>query len=135
MKLVFGACFYPLEGKSGYTVTIPDLPGCVTEGRDLVNAVDMAIDAASGWILDALEDGGDIPSFTPLSELQTDSEFGNGFISAIVLDMDSYTEKYGTKAVRKNVTIPNWLNAKAEKAGVNFSQVLKEALEDKLKVS
>ena len=46
----------------------------------------------------------------------------------VVLDMDAYTEKYGKKAVRKNLTIPAWLNTFAEKQQVNFSQVLTDAL-------
>ncbi len=46
----------------------------------------------------------------------------------IVLDMDTYAEKYGEKAVRKNLTIPAWLNTFAEENHVNFSQVLQNAL-------
>ena len=58
MKLTYPACFYPCETKDeGYTVEIPDLPGCVSEGDSLADAINMATDAASGWILDELEDG------------------------------------------------------------------------------
>ncbi len=135
MKLVYGACFYPLADSSGYAVTFPDLPGCVTQGDSLATAIEMAVDAASGWILDELEDGKAAPEATPLNNIKLDSDFSGGFISAIVLDMDSYTEKFGNKAVRKNCTLPRWLSTKAEKAGINFSQVLKEALEEKLHVS
>ena len=46
----------------------------------------------------------------------------------LVLDMDSYSEKYGDKAVRKNITIPAWLNAYGEKNNINFSKVLQDAL-------
>lgn len=135
MKLVYGACFYSFDEGDGYVVVVPDLPGCTTEGRNLAEAIEMAVDAASGWVLTELEQGRDIPTQTSLGQVELDSDMGKGFVSAIVLDMDTYTEKYGNKAVRKNVTIPNWLNKKAEKAGINFSQVLKEALEEKLKVS
>lgn len=134
MKIILGACFYPDPDQPGaYAVVIPDLPGCVTGGANLAQAIEMAVDAASGWILDELEDGKDLITATPVIEIKPDNS--NGFVSAIVLDMDSYTEKFGNKAVRKNVTIPNWLNTKAEKAGINFSQVLKDALEEKLNVS
>ena len=51
-----------------------------------------------------------------------------GFVSLLVLDMDSYAEKYGEKAVRKNLTIPAWLNTFAEKNHINFSQVLQDSL-------
>ena len=49
-------------------------------------------------------------------------------IDGVVLDMDSYAEKYGDKAVRKNLTIPAWLNTFAEQNHLNFSQVLQDAL-------
>lgn len=129
MKLVYAAVFYPCEESSGYTVVVPDLPGCVTEGKDLANAIEMAVDAASGWILDELEDGKTVPDPTPLSDVKPDE---SGFVSAIVLDMDSYAEKYGKKAARKNVTIPSWLNTRAEKENINFSQTLQDALMDRL---
>ncbi len=60
MKLIYPACFYPCE-EGGYTVVFPDLPGCVTEGDTLSEAVDMAIDAASGWLLNAVEKNEPIP--------------------------------------------------------------------------
>ena len=50
----------------------------------------------------------------------------------VLLDMDAYAEQYGEKAVRKNVTIPAWLNAFAEKQKINFSQLLQEALMSKV---
>ena len=46
----------------------------------------------------------------------------------LVLDIDAYAEKYGNKAVRKNLTIPAWLNTFAEKNNINFSQVLQDSL-------
>lgn len=125
MKLVYPAIFRRCEEKEGYTVIVPDLPGCVTEGVTLADAILMAEDAASGWVLDELEDGNPIPAAKPVNDITV----GPGeFINLLVLDMDSYAEKYGNKAVRKNLTIPAWLNTFAEKNQVNFSQVLTEAL-------
>lgn len=125
MKLVYPAVFRPCEGKEGYTVTVPDLPGCVTEGGSLADAILMAEDAASGWVLDELEDGNVAPeASSPEAVKVTPGEF----VNLLVLDMDAYAEKYGDKAVRKNLTIPAWLNTFAEKRHVNFSQVLTDAL-------
>ena len=59
-------------------------------------------------------------------------ETPDGFVSMLVLDMDAYAEKYGDKAVRKSLTIPAYLNTIAEKRGINFSQVLQDALKQKL---
>ena len=126
MKLTYPACFYPCEEKKGgYTVEVPDLPGCVSEGNSLADAIIMATDAASGWVLDELEDGNPVPVSSPVNEITPDE---SGFVSMLVLDMDSYAEKYGDKAVRKNLTIPAWLNTFAEKNHINFSQVLQDAL-------
>ncbi len=127
MKLVYPAVFSPAESGSGYTVTVPDLPGCVTEGETLAEAILMAEDAASGWVLDELEDGNTAPAATPAAQV---SHAPDEFVSLLVLDMDAYAEKYGSKAVRKNLTIPAWLNTFAEKNHVNFSQVLQDALEE-----
>lgn len=125
-KLIYPACFYPCEEKEGYTVVIPDLPGCVTEGKNLAEAIDMAVDAASGWVLDEMEDGNTIPKSSEMKDVKLDDE--NGFVSMLVLDMDAYAEKYGSKAVRKNLTIPAWLNNFAEQNGINFSNVLRDSL-------
>ena len=62
MKLVYPAVFTPCIEKEGYTVEVPDLPGCVTEGKDLVDAIEMGVDAASGWVLGELEEGNNIPA-------------------------------------------------------------------------
>lgn len=126
MKLIYPACFYPcIEKEGGYTVEVPDLPGCVSEGDTLADAILMATDAASGWVLDELEDGNAIPPASTLESIVPDE---GGFVNMLVLDMDSYTEKYGNKAVRKNLTIPAWLNTFAEANNINFSQVLQDSL-------
>lgn len=132
MRLTYPACFYPCEETEGaYTVVVPDLPGCVTQGKDLADAIFMAEDAAAGWVLDELEDGKAAPAPSRPEDVKAD-EYENGFVSLLALDMDAYAEKYGKKAVRKNLTIPAWLNTSAEAQGVNFSQVLQEALEARL---
>lgn len=133
MKLVYPAYFSPLEEQSGYCVTMPDLKGCVTQGNSLAEAIEMAVDAASGWILDELEDGNKIPQPSDISEIKIENK--GDFVNMIVLDMDSYSEKYGYKAVRKNCTIPAWLNTVAEKNDINFSAVLQEALCQKLNIN
>ena len=125
MKLVYPAVFRPCEGKEGYTVIVPDLPGCVTEGDTLADAILMAEDAASGWVLDELEDGNAAPAASQIDAIPINQ---GEFVNLLVLDMDTYAEKYGSKAVRKNLTIPAWLNTFAEKNQVNFSQVLTDAL-------
>ena len=125
MKLVYPAIFEPWDEGDGYTVTIPDLPGCTTEGDTLAEAILMAEDAASGWVLDELEDGNKAPAASRREDISVPD---GGIVNLLVLDMDAYAEKYGSKAVRKNLTIPAWLNTFAEQHNLNFSQVLQDAL-------
>lgn len=133
MKYVYPVCIYPGD-VSGYTVIVPDLPGCVTEGDNIADALEQAIYAASGWVLDELEDGKRPPEPSDVKNIKAD-EYENGFVSVIMLDIDAYAEKYGSKAVRKNCTIPAWLNTAAENAHINFSQVLQTALQEQLHIS
>lgn len=126
MQLTYPACFYPDEERTGaYAVVVPDLPGCVSGGDTLAEAILMGTDAACGWVLDELEDGKPAPAASPIGSITPDA---GGFVSMLVLDMDAYAEKYGEKAVRKNLTIPAWLNTFAEKNHINFSQVLQDSL-------
>lgn len=126
MKLVYPAVFTPYEdGSGGYVVEFPDLPGCVTGGDDMAEAVFMAEDAASGWVLTELEDGQKAPEATALNEVVP----GAGqFVSLIALDMDVYAAKHGSNAVKKTLTIPAWLNTFVEQNGISCSKVLQEAL-------
>ncbi|MDR3363971.1 MAG: type II toxin-antitoxin system HicB family antitoxin [Clostridiales Family XIII bacterium] len=127
MKLVYPAIFYPCE-EGGFTVAVPDLPGCVSEGDTLEEAIGMGIDAAGGWILGEWESGNPVPSASDIKEIKAGG--ADAFTSVLVLDMDAYAEKFGSKAVRKNLTIPAWLNTFAESHDINFSKVLQDALFD-----
>jgi predicted RNase H-like HicB family nuclease len=123
MRFTYPAIFY--EGEGGYAVEVPDLPGCTSGGATLAEAIIMGTDAASGWVLTELEDGKPVPKASPIKKVHPES---GGFVSMLVLDMDAYAEKYGNKAVRKNLTIPAWLNTFAEARHINFSQVLQDSL-------
>lgn len=126
MKLVYPAIFTPYEdGTGGYAVEFPDLPGCVTGGDDMAEALFMAEDAASGWVLTELEDGNKAPAATPYHDVATEA---GQIVSLIALDMAAYAAKYGTKAVKKTLTIPAWLNTYAEEHNISCSGVLQEAL-------
>lgn len=126
MKLVYPAVFTPYDdGTDGYVVEFPDLPGCVTGGDDMAEALFMAEDAASGWVLIELEDGKRAPKATELQKVKTED---GQFVSLVALDMDAYAAKYGNKAVKKTLTIPAWLNTFVEQNGISCSKVLQDAL-------
>ncbi len=128
MKLIYPACFYPCE-EGGYTVVFPDLPGCVTEGDTLAEAMEMAIDVSSGWLLASAEENKQLPKASNIKNVIPD-EYDNGFVSLIGVDLDEYSQKYGNKAIKKTLTIPAWLNTIAEGNNLNFSQVLQSALKE-----
>ena len=126
MKLVYPAIFTPYEdGSDGYIVEFPDLPGCVTGGDDLAEAIFMAEDAASGWVLTELEEGKKAPEATKVNDVAVS---GNAMVNLVALDMDAYAAKYGSNAVKKTLTIPAWLNTFVEENGISCSKVLQEAL-------
>ena len=109
------------------TITFPDIPEAITQGKDWAEAYEMAQEVL-GMVL---EDCTDYPKPTAISELK--KSYPDGDIALIPIDMLAYMKKYHSKKVRKNVTIPEYLNTLAEEKHLNFSQVLTEALELKLK--
>lgn len=72
MKLSYPACFYQDEETGNYVVEIPDLPGCVTGGATLEEAIRMAKDAAEGWLIDELEDGRVLPEASQIEKVDPD---------------------------------------------------------------
>lgn len=124
-KLCYPAIFTPCEESEGYTVEFPDLPGCVTEGKDMVHAIEMAQDAANGWLLLELEEGNQLPTPSPISYITTTD---TSFVNMVVLDVETYAEQYGTKAVRRNITLPAWISTYVDKNNISCSKVLQEAL-------
>lgn len=131
LKLVYPAIFSPMEeNPQGYCVEVPNLAGCVTQGQNLAQAVEMAGDAVCGWIITSIEDGEPIPAPAPISDIKAADP--GSFVSLVVADMDEYSRQLGRKAVKKTLTIPQWLNTAAEKEGVNFSQLLQDALLERL---
>lgn len=128
MKYAYPVIFTPVE-EGGYDVKVPDLPGCRTCGDSLADALCMAADAAALWLWDAEEKKEPIPPPTQPEQVEAPA-----FINYIYADTGEYRRKYGSYAVKKTLSIPAWLNDKAMQAGVNFSQVLQDALKEKLHV-
>lgn len=123
---------YPIlltPDNGGYVVYIPDLD-INTQGGSLAEAISMASDAIGLWGITTQDMGREIPP--PSSDLPPCS---GGEVAAFALvDFDAYRRANDLRAVRKNVTLPSYLNDLAEKAGINFSQVLQEGLKQRLGV-
>lgn len=129
MKNVYPAFFTITD--TVILVEVPDLE-ILTEGKDMKNAIEMARDAIELKCVSLEDDKKEIPLPSEISSLDvnngTFAEDGTTVISLVDIDSEEYRRKIDTKAVRKNVTIPSWLNYEAEHAGINISRVLQEAL-------
>lgn len=127
-ELYYPAIFTP-EDDGRYSVSFPDLPGCNTFGDNLENAYDMAFDAL-GIMLTYFED-----EHMPIPKASDPSSFTmeKGQFTAIIrFNFIEYKKKVSNKAVKKTLSIPEWLNEAALEANINFSNVLQEALKQKL---
>ena len=130
MKYIYTAVFTPNEDNTKFFARIPDLPGCITTGASLEDAIIQITDAASGWLFVAEDEGLDIPKATKQAVVNRSE---NDFLSLIQIDTISYRAATDTKAVRKNVSLPRWMANLADKRGVNCSQLLQESLMKKLR--
>lgn len=127
-KYVYPAVFSPEEG--GYSVFFPDLQGCYTCGDDLQDAIMMAEDVLAFYLYDEEANGHVIPEASKADQIKCEE---GEFVNYIACDTIEYAKMHNSRAVKKTLTIPEWLNEAATKAGVNFSQVLQEALMEKVK--
>ncbi|MBN1241080.1 MAG: type II toxin-antitoxin system HicB family antitoxin [Spirochaetales bacterium] len=123
-RWLFPACFRHVEGGS-WSVDFPDLPGCVTAGDTLEEALSMAREALSLHLYGMLEDGDAIPESSDPTRVDPGER---AFVAPVEGLPDLARDEIRNRAVKKTLTIPAWLNEAAEARRVNFSQVLKEAL-------
>ena len=132
MLLTYPAVFYGNGDEEGYAVVVPDLPGCVSGGYTLEEAMMMGIDAASGWVLGCMEDDRPIPKASHIRDIRPDPEDGEEFfVSMLLLDMDDYAAKFGNdNPVEKSCSIPAWLDKFAEERHVDYSRTLQDSLMD-----
>ncbi|MGE4273436.1 MAG: type II toxin-antitoxin system HicB family antitoxin [Desulfitobacterium sp.] len=100
--------------KVGYVVTVSDL-GINTQGKDIAEAIYMARDAIGLWGITEQDDGREVPE-PSTSEPEHESD---ELITWVDVDFDAYRRAHDARTIRKNLTIPSWLNVEAEKAGIN----------------
>ena len=129
-----GVKAYPVvlsQGAKFIVAFIPDF-GINTQGKDIADAIEMARDAIGVVGIDMEDDGEVLPEPTEISAVKTDSE--TDIVTLVDVNFGEYRKKNDMRAVKKNCTIPSWLNFEAEKAGVNFSAVLTAALKSELQI-
>jgi predicted RNase H-like HicB family nuclease len=127
-KLFYPAIFHKAE-EGGFWVTFPDIPECMTQGDDMQQSYEMAVDALGLALSSREEEHEEIP--TP-SEPYAITTAADEFCVVIEFDMLAYKKRTSSRAVKKTLSIPEWLNEEATSLGVNFSQVLQEALIQKI---
>jgi predicted RNase H-like HicB family nuclease len=126
---------YPVvmtQGKEFIVVFIPDF-NINTQGKDVPEAIEMARDAIGLMGVDMQDDGEALPEASNLADIQSEALSGS-IVSLVDVDFAEYRRKNDMRAVKKNCTIPSWLNFEAERAGVNFSAVLQAALKRELNI-
>ena len=130
MKYAYPAVFRQ-ESDGLYAVEFPDLEGCFTSGETLPEAIEMAEDALCLTLYDMEEDGETIPAPSSPKDIAVSDD---ALVSLVCCDTLEYRKLYNNKSVKKTLTIPAWLNTMAERADLNFSSVLQDALKLRLDV-
>jgi len=128
MKTAYPVIFTRLT--DGYAAHAPDFP-LDTQGDDLTEAIEMARDAIGIVGIDMEDDGKSLPTPSDPEKVSCNSD---EFISMVDIDFSEYRRINERRTVRRNVSLPSWLNTEAEKAGINVSAVLQTALKHELQV-
>ena len=126
---------YPVvmtQGKEFIVVYVPDF-NINTQGTDYANAIEMARDAIGIMGIDMEDEKEALPKPSTIAAIKTENE--SDIVTLVDVDFSEYRKKNDMRAVKKNCTIPSWLNFEAEKAGVNFSAVLQMALKNELHIT
>lgn len=127
MKYIYTATIHEEDGK--FYCRVPDIPGCISTGNDLPEAIEMITDALSACLC-TMEDNDD-PIPAPSEQCNISHEAAE-FCTLVRVDTIAYRSLTDTRAVRKNVSIPAWMAARADKLGINCSKVLQDALRQQL---
>lgn len=121
-EYVYPALFHANEDGS-FTITYPDLLGCISEGKSLANAIYMAQSALTEWIEYLTDKKENIPPASTFESIEvSEDEFVN-LIRAEIKD---------NRAVKRTVSIPKWMDDKVIESGLSLSRVLQDALKDRL---
>lgn len=127
-RLFYPALFHKAE-EGGVWISFPDIPECLTEGDNMDDAYNMAIDALGLCLADMEKNNIPFPAPSPVDKITVDAD---ALLVVIEFDMLAYKKRTSSKSVKKTLTIPAWLNEQAIQLNINFSQVLQDALIEKV---
>ena len=125
------------DSKDTVLVEVPDLD-IATEGYGLEDAIYMARDAIGLTGITRQDEGRDIAEASDILGIEVSAgkfyDEGDTIVTLVDIDFDEYRRKYDNRSVRRNVSIPYWLDQEARNAGLNVSKVLQDALKERLGV-
>lgn len=130
MLTAYPAYFYEEEDGT-YSVIFPDLNHLATQGDNLNEAFEMAIDCLAGYLFTLKQEKGTAPQPSNMKDLNIDdeyTEYKSAFVNMVTVDVEEYAKTHFEKPVKKTLTIPKWLNDTAVANNINFSNVLQNAL-------
>jgi predicted RNase H-like HicB family nuclease len=131
MKYVYPAVFRP-EPEGCYSVAFPDIKRGATQGDTIAECIEMAEDFLCLALYDMEEEGKEIPIPADMKKLNVNPD---DIVTLISVDTEYYRRFYSDKVIKKTLTLPSWLNTRAEEAKINFSQTLQRALKSELKIA
>ncbi len=137
MLSAYPACFF--KEQNGYSVIFPDLNYLATCGNSLDEALTMAVDCLAGYLYMLEKDRETAPAASSMNQIdpkqvadELEISSDEMFVNIVTVDVTEYAKRHFEKSIKKTLTIPAWLNDAALAQGLNFSQILQEALKAKL---
>ena len=127
-RLFYPALFHKAE-EGGFWISFPDIPECLTQGDNMEDAYNMAIEALGLSLSDMKKNNIPFPTPSSVDNITVDSD---AILVVIEFDLLAYNKRHNSKSVKKTLTIPEWLNEEAVLLNINFSQVLQDALIEKV---
>ena len=123
MEYAYPAIFHKYED-STYTITFPDLPGCISEGKSISNAIFMSQAALTQWVEYSKDKKVQLPEPSPLASIPVEKD---EFVNFVCI---SYKEN---RAVKRTVSIPKWMDDLVIESGLSLSRILQDALKQRFK--
>ena len=129
MKMVYPVIF--TKTPDGYVANVPDM-NIGTQGKDLGDAIEMVRDAIGLAGISLEDDHEQLPTPSKIVDVPHSSD---EIVSMVDIDFAAYRRANDRRTVRRNVSLPSWLNDAADKAGINVSAVLQAAIKKELRLS
>ena len=123
MEYAYPAIFHKNED-STYTITFPDLPGCISEGKSIANAIFMSQAALTQWVEYSKDKKVQLPEPSPLASITVEKD---EFVNFVCIN---YKEN---RAVKRTVSIPKWMDDLVIESGLSLSRILQDALKQRFK--